>query len=1047
MAFIRTCFIIAVCVIGSLCTKAQTVSYPLLSSQLLKSTAADAAMLLQKALPGSQFTTQSYSTMPLTGVILIYDSTITENQACKVESNGTSFIKFSASQDNGLCFGIYQYLQNLGFRFYQPGSIWEMVPSLSSAFKKTDTVYSSAFKYNSWFITGGHNVWAMDKDSRYGWDIYFGENGHNWALYQRRNGMTGAHRFAGHRDDIMSNNYLSTLQNNPCYVASYNNSRVANRQSVADVNNTDAMKLWANAIEQNYLNYKNIIHGNINLYVNQFRNFNYAYKNVGIEVPDGAKWGNTKDNLGCSNNGYSKESDQQFTLANYTAKKIKANNPGVRFQLYAYSAHADIPSANIPLDENLDIQLVPAVYQNISSTNGLRNRWYNKTRNISEYNYLNLSSWSGETPAFYLDDFKATVQIALDKKSQGLMWEASPAKFSSLPFLLAANRSLKDNISVDNTIREFCDNMFAGAGKTINDLLRFWTDSKNMAGGVSNRYKVSVYLNMLTSAEQQTQAAPVVVKERLRELKAYLHYMIMYYDWVGDQRSNAAKADKAAALCIYLAKINKLQLVNSYYLIATISNKYSNTSNFYQQYNYANGSAYQNGNLPLITASEIDNNFANDKTVYSNLIKEYKFESASFIKDGFAAAGLDPLKKINVLLNYTNGLDYYNRIEYFINAQAAGNFTIDYTPRFDMPDKGYINFTVESTDKALEIVKDFSIDRNAGAGTLTINLPSAGTYKFSVVTKYKSAVTLDITTNKNFFYKSGPFFGKATEIYQNNSTAIPGYFYIPRDINKLYFSISNSNPSGAGFASAETINNAFAIKDNNGKTLTARFVTPTDSALFYIDLPEESKGKFCRVTKMGNYGLIFSNISNVLWYAQTKPAPCSNADFTISVIKKNGNCITQLTAASQSGNLEWTVDDLGKTYSFSNQSVVELPGYSSPDAIITLADGSNCSVTKRVGDDAKFLKAKENCKSEAAVLPGKNVSPVLYPNPSNGIFNCLQNGSVLTANEIIISNAQGMKIAGFKDTKQFNISNAPAGIYLYKLKVNGEEFTGKLLKL
>ena len=1045
MAFIRTCFVITLCVIGMLCTKAQTVSYPLLSSQLLKSTAEDASMLLKKAIPGSGFTLQSYSAIPSTGIIFIYDSTITNNQACKVESNGTNYIKFSASQDNGLCFGIYQYLQNLGFRFYQPGSIWEMIPSLSSAYKKTDTLYSTNFKYNSWFISGGHNRWIMDNNGSYGWDTYFGENGHNWALYQRRNGMTGAYRFAGHRDDIMNGDYLSALQNNPCYVASYNNSRVANKQSVPDVNNTEAMKLWAKAIDQGYLHYKNTIYGNVNLYVNQFRNFNYAYKNIGIEVPDGAKWGNTIDNLGCSNTGYTKESDQQFTLANYTAQKIIANNPNARFQLYAYSTHADIPSANVAINENIDIQLVPAVYQNISSTNGLRNRWYNKTRNISEYNYLNLPGWSGETPAFYLDEFKTTLQIAKDKKSQGLMWEASPAKFASLPFLLAANCNLKDNVSVDNTLKEFCDNMFAGAGKTIYNLLQFWTDSKNLAGGVSNKYKAPLYLNMLTDAEQQIQNAPAVVKERLRELKAYLHYTIMYYDWAGDQRTDAAKVDKAAALCIYLAKVNKLQLVNSYYLIALITSKYSNTSNFYQQYNCINGSAYQNGNLPLITAAEIDNNFVNDKAAYSNLIKDYKFESASFIKDGFAVAGLDPLKKINVLLNYTNGLDYYNRIEYFIKAPAAGSFTIDYTPRFDMPDKGYINFTVESTDKTLEIVKDFSIDRNAGAGTLIINLPSAGTYKFSVVSKYKSAVTLDITTNKNFFYKSGAFFGRATEVYQNNS-GMPGYFYIPERINKLYFSISNSNPSGAGFATAENINIAFAIKDNNDKTLTARFVTPNDSALFYIDIPEETKGKFCRVTKMGNYNLIFSNISNVLWYAEPKPVPCSNANFTISVINKNGNCITQLTAASKADNLDWEVNDLGKTYKFSNQSVVELPVYSSPDAVVTLTNGSNCSVSKRIGDDSKFLRSKEACTSGIA-LPAKKTSPVLYPNPSNGIFNCLQNGTVLTANEIIISNAQGVKVGNFKEVKQFNISNAPAGMYWYKLKVNGEEFTGKLLKL
>jgi hypothetical protein len=85
--------------------------------------------------------------------------------------------------------------------------------------------------------------------------------------------------------------------------------------------------------------------------------------------------------------------------------------------------------------------------------------------------------------------------------------------------------------------------------------------------------------------------------------------------------------DKAAALCIYLAKTNKLQLVNSYFLIINITSKYSTTSNFYQQYNCNNGSAYQNGNLPLITSTEIDNNFLNDKAVYGNEVKDYKFES------------------------------------------------------------------------------------------------------------------------------------------------------------------------------------------------------------------------------------------------------------------------------------------------------------------------------------------------------------------------------------------------------------------------------------
>lgn len=1046
MAFIRNCFVIAVMLFCVLFTNAQTVSYPVNSSQLLKSTAEDAALLLQKAITGSQFTITMYTAMPLSGIIFIYDSAITDNQACKIESDGSGYIKFTAQEDNGLCFGLYQYLQQLGFRFYQPGSIWEIIPELKSAYRKTDSTYTSDFKYRSWYISGGHSRWVMDSNNNYGWDSYAGENGHNWSLYQRRNGMTGGYKFTGHRSDILTGINLAIWQNNPCYVASYDTSRVVNSQSVPDVNNESAKLLWSSIIEQKHTQYKNNILNNSVLYVNQLRSLNYNYENIGIEVPDGAHWGNSIDNKGCSNIPYAKESDQQFTLANYTAQKISPDYPNARFQVYAYSTHADVPSTNITLNKNIDVQLIPAVYQNLTSTNGLRNRWYKRTRNISEYNYLNLGDWSGETPAFYLDDFKATVQIAKDAKSQGLVWETSPAKFASLPFLLAANNNLVNNVLIDNTLQEFCSKMFTKAGKTIYELMQIWTDNKYLAGGTSNRYKVSLYLQILEKAEMEIQGEPEIVSERLRELKAYVHYMILYYDWAADQSPNEKKIAKAARLCMYLAQINKLQLVNSYYLIFSISRKYALTSDFYLQYNVVSGLAYQNGSLSLITTAEIENNFQTDKADYINLVNDYTFESTADITNQFATAGLIASKKIAVKLTYTNGMDYYNRTELNIIAPTAGNFTINYSPTFEMPDKGYINFTVESTDKAMNVIEDITLDKNAKAGSITISLPVAGNYKMTVSSKYKSSVELGINTNKNIFYKSGSVLGKATEVYKTEAD-MPGYLYIPKGISKLYFSIPNSSSGGTGFKTEEYINAVFNIQDNTGKKLKARFVTPNDSALFYIEIPQYANDKFCRITqKYYYYNMIFSNISNYMWYADIKPLPCSNADFTVEAVNKSGNCITQLTAIASSGQFNWEVNDLGKTYTYSNQRVVELPANSSPNAVVTLTNGSNCSITKTIGSDEKFLKAKQAC-SAIEKTPEIAIVPVIYPNPSTGIFKCMQSGVDFYADQVVMFNANGNSVAVFNSVKQFNISQVAAGIYWYKIVVKGTEFTGKLIKL
>lgn len=1044
MAFIRYCTVLAVMALLMSVTYAQTVSYPALASQLLKTTAADAANLLNQAKPGSNFVAEEYFALPSSGIILIYDSTITDNLACRVQSDGNSYIKFSAAEDNGLCFGLYQYLQNLGFRFYLPGTIWQTIPSLSNIYIKTDSIYNSDFKYNGWFVSGGHNNWIMDKDSDYNWDIYFGQNGHNWALYQRRNGMTGKYRFIGHRGDITTGAYLTTLQNNPCYVANFNNSRAANASSVPDINNAAAINLWATAIEEKYTSLNNAIRNNVPLYINRYRKMNYNYFNIGIEVPDGARWGNSTDLYGCPGNGYPAESDQHIILSNKTAEKLNVDFPGKHYQVYAYSRHADIPSPGISINSNIDVQLIPEVYQNFTSPNGLRNRWYSLTKNISEYNYLNLSGWSGETPAFDLNTFKETVQLAIDKKSQGLVWETSPAKFASLPYLYAANKSLLANVAVDNSLQEFCNAMFGHASQTIYELLHFWVDRKNVTGVASNKYKIPYLLKLISKADAQIQNDVIIVKERMLELKAYMHYMVLYLNWTTDQRNNEAKKEKAAALCIYLARINKMMLVNSYYLITTITAKYANTSDFYRQYNCVNGTAYQNGNLPLITADEIENNFITDKAAYNNLINEYQFESSSFIKDKLGAGNLIALQKINVQLKYTSGIDNYNSAVFYIDAPGAGKFSVAYNPVFNLPGKGYINFLVEKVGGKLQVLHDFTIGNNDKAGELLVQLPAVGVYKFTITSKYQSTVNLQIDAGKNIVYKAGAFFGNSTEIYTDENS-MPGYFYVPAGMDKVYFSISNSNPGGNGFASIEKINKEFEIKDNDGNSITARFVTSKDSALFYIPIPEGSRGKFCLITKKSNYGLLFSNISNYLWYAQSKPAPCISSDFTITVYKEKNSCITRLTAKNSTGDFEWLVNDLGNTYTFNRQRVIDLPANSSPNATITLTNGANCSTTKKLREDKNYLEAIQACATGAA-LPGATGMPVIYPNPSTGYYTCMQNGMVLNADEINILNVQGARVAGFNQVNGFNIGYLPAGMYWYKLKIKETEYTGRLIK-
>ncbi|MGI8583773.1 MAG: T9SS type A sorting domain-containing protein [Chitinophagaceae bacterium] len=952
----RTIFLFSFCFVTKL--HAQTVYYPSQSSDLLKLTAVDVARLFTKAIPGSRFNVQEYTSLPQSGIVFIYDSTLINNQSCRIEGNG-NLIKFSAAQDAGLCFGVYNYLDELGFRFYLPGTLWEKIPGLTSPYKQVSKTITQKYKYNNWFISGGYNKWAMDQDASFG-DGYYGKNGHEWSQYQRRNNMNGAYRFSGHRGDIYNTEYLSTLQANPCYTACNNEERKANSRSVPDINNTDAMDYWASAILQRYTSYKSIILSAPNLYKNIYRDFNYGNEYIGIEVADGSAWGNSSDNSECAKgnfNGdpYPKVSDQQFLLANFTALKINSSYYNKHFQCYAYSGHADVPSSNISINKNIDVQVVASAFQSETSTVGLLNRWYKRHQNISEYDYLNIPQWTGETPIFSLNNYKNTLSRLKQKNSQGIVVEASPAKFASLPFLFAGNRYLQYDINVETSINDFTANMFpSNIAVHINKLLNYWGDDNVLNGGAfinDNKYKIPLFLQELNKAVATSQNANTNVIAKLNELKAYLHYIVLYYDFISDKRSYLNKADKAGNLCLYLAAINKLQLVNSYFLILDIVNKFPNAGEFYKQYNVANGTAYSNGRLPLISDKEVNNNFSDDLLRYSS-VSDYKFENAVDIIGKMSAAHLKPLDNIHVKIGYTYGFDYPNRSEFYFYAKATGMVNIKCIPLFEMQGKGFINFTVEAVDKPLLVIKDETISRENNPGNIIINVPSAGLYKLSVVSKFKSSSDITITTNGNTFFKKGPFYGNRIENYRDdNWKSLPKYFYVP-NISQLYFNINNACYTNSCLTPGK-VENAFGIKDNNGKNPPIE-VSPFDSSLYKISISPANANSFWQVSQMREYNFCLANISNIEIYAEPKP--------------------------------------------------------------------------------------------DAAQLPVLQEGTVVYPNPSNGIFNFKKNNSPLMLNSINIFDPQGKKVAYASKASNINLSDLPAGVYIFSAQQENDIIKGKLIK-
>ena len=323
-------------------------------------------------------------------------------------------------------------------------------------------------------------------------------------------------------------------------------------------------------------------------------------------------------------------------------------------------------------------------------------------------------------------------------------------------------------------------------------------------------------------------------------------------------------------------------------------------------------------------------------------------------------------------------------------------------------------------------------------------MPSAGTYKLSIVSKYKSATDLQITTNGNYFYKNGPYLGNTIENYRGDLLSLPGYFYVPAGINKIYFSLNNSNPGGAGFATPVEVNKTFEFRDNNNKSMVAKLATAADSALFYLDVPSDSDGSFWQAFKMEQYRLCFANTSNIQWYARR--LPCATTDFTAEIKEGPAGCLTILKSIGNSTPIQWQVYDAQKWYYHNNVKEVELPGNISPNAVVSITGDNNCFTTKRIGDDLQYLKEKTACAS-GAPLVADVVKTILYPNPGTGVFRCRKNGESVLAEVITIYNTSGLKVANFTNTQEFNITHLPGAIYFYTILINKVSFKGRLVKL
>ena len=588
--------------------------------------------------------------------------------------------------------------------------------------------------------------------------------------------------------------------------------------------------------------------------------------------------------------------------------------------------------------------------------------------------------------------------------------------------------------------------MFGAAAPPIASILkamgnRNWVKSGRYA--TDNRHILEWIFVQLKHADNLALNEPLQVQQRIAELKAYLHYWIMYLQY--KTASGVVERKEAAArLCHYLASIHALKLVNSNHLISNLVNEFDDDASFKMLYNTQNGTAYQGGQLPAISWQQINENYMADATGFGSKIMDFSFMDVAAIQQQWAGGQMQTSPKIDVKLGYTNGKDYYHTSSYHFYAPTAGSFSIKYALEFEMENRGQLNILVEDTRKALAVLYDSSFYRNNPAGQLSISVPHEGYYMLSISTKYKTRVGLSIIPGNNRFYKNEAYLGRTTEAYSSNTAAIPAYFFAPAMLNKIYFSVNNSYTQGQGYFSKEELNKQFIFKNSNGEIVQAQ-PTAWDASLFYIEIPAAQQGKFWQMFPAGNrYNFCFVNISNYYWYASR--TACGAAQFDVSIQKQGDECITVLKARNPvPGGYQWQMLDKGRITLLSNSNEWQLPLTTSPGALVTMYSSVGCYTSKGLANEAAYLQMKEACASGAALINDAGIQ--LYPNPTTGIVLLKENGISSEAEKIEIKDMGGRLMLALTNTGKLNLERLAPAVYFCIIHKNGQRTVRKIARL
>ncbi|OJW05019.1 MAG: hypothetical protein BGO52_21290 [Sphingobacteriales bacterium 44-61] len=733
-----------------------TIFVPSKIDKNVKESVDDMVYWIQKA-TGVKFRIEEKDSPPVKGIRIMQANPVNLSSGDwkKINSDGQSFylsvqqnnVTIAGTGANSIINGIYTFLHEAGFRWYMPGDNWTKLGDFKNL-PRINKVYTPDFRDRFYFGSGGTTIIpGLDPNDSFRNDF---------KTWDRRNRISSDYITKGHSGLPFYKANKAVLDQHPEYFC---NNKV-NPNGIIDISNKDVVDLYVKWALANSGPDK-------------------RFPVVGVDPADGS--GNAGDCLPSNMPEIKTWSDKYFWLANQAAKRINSKDTVTLVQLYAYSNHAAPPS--MALHRSIYPILIPYAFQQVASPEDFIKMWRQKLGNraMGIYDYWNITQWSKCLPQFNI--YNIPIRLTYWKKNNvaTVNLESTYANGPMGHAMWLASQMMWDtSLPFDKLYNEFLTNCFGAAASDIRRMYDRW--SKNF------QYEMEVDFSLRDLAAASAKINDPAIQERIEELKAYVHYIKLYFEY-----DNKKDITSYNALINYLYSIHHLRLVHTYALEKLYIPKPAMTS--------AQPGQDKSKNIVIASDNDIETNFRKDLSSVNKgyTISAFQFDISKAVRVNDQNPPYAP--------KYINGKNNYNfeltqSRDFLFSAGSTKNTTITIT---DKTGKQWLNKEIKASDTSTEPVKLYL---PAGQYTLT-----AGEARQFTRLAFPADIIF-ISSDKN---------------YDNYQYPVQ-YVYVPADVNEIvYRDVHAAQQKGLAY-----------WVDPGKKKIRPELVTGT---VYRVTVPDQYKGK------------------------------------------------------------------------------------------------------------------------------------------------------------------------------------------------------------